>query len=256
MKRLCFSIGCLLLSTGHAVAGEGVPAEVPTMVELSAREINRIVCPGQMSDLIFSEEKGLTGHFSGNNAFIKFTAEEVGGKLKYSKEPSEIYAVCNGSVYTIIGAPAEINAVTVRLALPKSETVEKNIARYKNMPLEKQALQLIKEAYDGVFPSSYQVIDKKQPVHLCPDLDLVRQQVVEIEGVGLRLKAFKATSRLTTDLELVEKTFLTAAVGNPILAVAIELHNLKPKQSTRVFVVERKDLPAATMSAIDTGAER
>ena len=256
MKRLCLSIGCLLLSTNHAVAGEGVPAEVPTMVELSAKEINRIVCPGQMSDLIFSEEKGLTGHFSGNNAFIKFTAEEVGGKLKYSKEPSEIYAVCNGSVYTIIGAPTEINAVTVRLALPKSETVEKNIARYKNMPLEKQALQLIKEAYDGVFPSSYQVIDKKQPVHLCPDFDLVRQQVVEIEGVGLRLKTFKATSRLATDLELAEKTFLTAAVGSPILAVAIEQHNLKPKQSTRIFVVERKDLPVATMTALETGAER
>ncbi|MDD2464716.1 MAG: type-F conjugative transfer system secretin TraK [Desulfobulbus sp.] len=255
MKRLCLSIGCLLLTTGHAVAGEGVPAEVPTMVELSAREINRIVCSGQMSDLIFSEEKGLTGHFSGNNAFIKFTAEEVGGQLKYSKEPSEIYAVCNGSVYTIIGAPAEINAVTVRLALPKSETVEKNIVRYKNMPLEKQALQLIKEAYDGVFPSSYQVIDKKQPVYLCSDLDLVRQQVVEIEGVGLRLKSFKATSRSARDLELAEKTFLTAAVGNPILAVAIEQHNLKPKQSTRIFVVERKDLPAATMATLDTGAE-
>ena len=256
MKRVFLSAYCFLMITGPALAGEGVPAEVPTMVELSAKEINRIVCPGQMSDLIFSEEKGLTGHFSGNNAFIKFTAEEVGGKLKYSKEPSEIYTVCNGSVYTIIGAPAEINAVTVRLALPKSETVEKNIARYKNMPLEKQALQLIKEAYDGVFPSSYQVIDKKQSVFLCPDFDLVRQQVVEIEGVGLRLKAFKATSRLATELELAEKTFLTAAVGNPILAVAIEQHNLKPKQSTRVFVVERKDLPAATMSAIDTGAER
>jgi conjugal transfer pilus assembly protein TraK len=244
-----------VLTAGPAVAGEGVPAEVPTMVELSAREINRIVCPGQMTDLIFSEEKGLTGHFSGNNAFIKFTAEEVGGKLKYSKEPSEIYVVCNGSVYTIIGAPVEINAVTVRLALPKGETVEKNIARYKNMPLEKQALQLIKEAYDGVFPSSYQVIDKAVPVHLCPDLDLVRQQVVEIEGVGLRLKSFKATSRLATDLELAEKTFLTAAVGNPILAVAIEQHNLKPKQSTRIFVVERKDLLTATMTTLDTGAE-
>ncbi|WP_448873213.1 TraK domain-containing protein [Desulfobulbus propionicus] len=255
MRKKLFAACCLLLTAGPALASEGVPAEVPTMVELSAREINRIVCPGQMSDLIFSEEKGLTGHFSGNNAFIKFTAEEVGGKLKYSKEPSEIYAVCNGSVYTIISAPTEINAVTVRLALPKSETVEKNIVRYKNMPLEKQSLQLIKEAYDGVFPSSYQVVDKAVPVHLCPDLDLVRQQVIEIEGVGLRLKSFKATSQSASDLELAEKTFLTSAVGNPILAVAIEQHNLKPKQSTRVFVVERKDLPVATMATLDTGAE-
>lgn len=255
MKKTIFAVCCLLLTTGQAFAGEGVPAEVPTLVELSDREINRIVCPGQMTDLIFSEEKGLTGHFSGNNAFIKFTAEEMGGKLNYSKEPSEIYAVCNGSVYTIIGAPMEINAVTVRLALPKSETVDKNIARYKNMPLEKQALQLIKEAYDGVFPSSYQVKDEDVPVQLCPDLDLVRQQMVEVDGIGLRLKSFKVTSRLTTEIALTEKTFLTTVVGNPILAVAIEDHTLRPQQSTRVFVVEQKDLPANTMASFEFGVE-
>ena len=255
MKKLTATCWLLLVS-GNALAGQGVPAEVPTMVELSGREINRIVCPGQMTDLIFSEEKGLTGHFSGNNAFVKFTAEEVGGKLKYSKEPSEIYVVCNGSVYTIIGAPAEINAATVRLALPKSETVEKNIARYKNMPLEKQALQLIKEAYSGAFPSSYQVTDKAVPVSLCPDLDLVQQQIVEVEGVGLRLKTFKATSRLTTDIDLEEKTFLSSRIGNPILAVAVEQHTLKPKQSTRVFVVEKKEALQGPMTSMETGAER
>ena len=255
MKKAFLSACCFLLAGGQALASDGVPVEVPTMMELSAKEINRIVCPGQMTDLIFSEEKGLTGHFSGNNAFIKFTAEEAGGKLRYSKEPSEIYAVCNGSVYTIIGAPAEINAVTVRLALPKSETVEKNITRFKNMPLEKQALQLIKEAYDGVFPSSYQVIEKKQPVHLCPDLDLIRQQVIEIEGAGLRLKSFKATSRLATDLELAEQSFLSTAVGNPIMAVAIEQHNLQPGASTRVFVVERKEVATGTMATLEPGVE-
>jgi len=255
MKKMTATC-CLLLVSGKALAGQGVPAEVPTMVELSGREINRIVCPGQMTDLIFSEEKGLTGHFSGNNAFVKFTAEEVGGKLKYSKEPSEIYVVCNGSVYTIIGAPAEINAATVRLALPKSETVEKNIARYKNMPLEKQALQLIKEAYGGAFPSSYQVTDKTVSVSLCPDLDLVQQQIIEVEGVGLRLKTFKATSRLTTDIDLEEKTFLSSAIGNPILAVAVEQHTLKPKQSTRVFVVEKKEALQGPMTSMETGAER
>ena len=256
MKRCAIATCCLLLITCNALAGEGVPAEVPTMVELSSREINRIVCPGQMSDLIFSEEKGLTGHFSGNNAFIKFTAEEVGGKLRYSQEPSEIYAVCNGSVYTLIGTPSDINAVTVRLALPKSDTVEKNITRYKNMPLEKQALQLIKEAYDGVFPSSYQVIERSVPVTLCPDLDLEQQQIVEVEVVGLRLKSFKATSLAIKDIELQEKTFLASAIGNPILAVAIEQHTLKPKQSTRIFVVERKEVPSGTMTTMETGAQR
>ena len=80
--------------------------------------------------------------------------------------------------------------------------------------------------------------------------------MVGIEGVGLRPNPFKATSRSATDLELAEKTFLTATVGNPILAVAIEQHNLKPKQSTRIFVVEHKNLPTATMTTLDAGVER
>ena len=255
MKRSLVATCCCLLTAGPVLAGEGVPAEVPTMVELSAREINRIVCPGPMTDLIFSEEKGLTGHFSGNNAFVKFTAEEVNGTLTYHQEPSEIYAVCNGAVYTLIAAPAEINAVTVRLALAKSETVAQNLARYQNMPLEKQALQLIKEGYSGVFPSSYQVSDRAVPVPLCPDLDLIQQQVVEIEGVGLRLKSMKATSRLSTDMELSEQTFLDSAVGSPILAVAVEQQVLKPGASTRVFVVERKDQATETRATLDVGAE-
>ena len=44
-----------------------IAAEMPTIVQLSNRDINRIVCSGPMSDLIYSEEKGVTGHFSGNS---------------------------------------------------------------------------------------------------------------------------------------------------------------------------------------------
>ncbi|MDD2464836.1 MAG: hypothetical protein PHI97_12640 [Desulfobulbus sp.] len=49
MKKVFFSAYCFVMIASPAVAGEGVPAEVPTMVELSAKEINRIVCPGQIS---------------------------------------------------------------------------------------------------------------------------------------------------------------------------------------------------------------
>ncbi len=254
MRTLFLPI-CLALSAVPVWASDGVPPEVPTMVELSNREINRIVCPGAMTDLIFSEEKGLSGHFSGNNAFIKFLAEETDGKREYAKEPSEIYAVCNGSVYTIIAAPAEVNAVTLRLALPKAEQVEENILRFKNMPLEKQVLQLIREGYGGVYPSSYLVKEQHTPVQLCPDIDLILQQSIAIEGLGLRLKSFKASSRLATETTLEEKLFLNAAVGSPILAVAIEQHLLKSGQSTRVFVVERKDAPVGLMPGLESGIE-
>lgn len=101
--------------------------------------------PHDRPDLL-PEEKGLTGHFSGNNAFIKFTAEEANGKRTYSQEPSEIYAICNGAVYTLIATPTETSAVTVRLAAAKAETVAENLSATGNLPLEKQALQLLREA--------------------------------------------------------------------------------------------------------------
>jgi conjugal transfer pilus assembly protein TraK len=230
------------MAAGEGLAENGVPAEVPTLVELSSREINRIVCPGPMTDLIFSEEKGLTGHFSGNNAFIKFTAEEANGKRTYSEEPSEIYAVCNGAVYTLIATPTETSAVTVRLAAAKTETVAENLERYRNLPLEKQALQLLREGYSGAYPGSYRV----------SDMQVSLRQTVEVDGVGLRLKTFQVTSRLSTESELEEKTFLDARIGNPILAVALVEHRLQPGGSTRVLVVERKERDPGTMETLDT----
>ena len=134
--------------------------------------------------------------------------------------------------------------------------MEKNITRYKNMPLEKQALQLIKEAYDGVFPSSYQVSVATSPFLSVRIWILSSSRLSKWRASACRLKSFKATSRLTTDMELNEKTFLAAAIGNPILAVAIEQHTLKPKQSTRVFVVERKEVPSGIMTTMETGAQR
>jgi len=127
------------MAPGHCLANEVIPAEIPTAVELSNMDINRIVCPGSMSDLIFSQEKGMTGHFSGNNAFVKFKIEDINGEYFYADEQSELFIVCNNTVYTLIVTPTDIPSVTLRLASPKGDYFQKNIAHYKNLPLEKQA---------------------------------------------------------------------------------------------------------------------
>lgn len=217
-----------------------IAAEVPTIIHLSKHDINRIVCSGPMSDLIYSEEKGVTGHFSGNNAFIKFTAEDIGGELIYPEVPSELFVVCNGAVYTLIAEPHDIASVTLHLASPVNETVAKNITLYKNLPLEKQALQIIREAYEGGYPSSYKVTKYDRSIPLSPDLDVTMMQVTDVEGAGLRLKQYKAAST-GTPVELQEKLFLSNEISNSILAVAIESPVLNPGEATRVFVVETKE---------------
>ncbi|MBV5341784.1 MAG: type-F conjugative transfer system secretin TraK [Deltaproteobacteria bacterium] len=218
-----------------------IAPEVPTIVQLSNRDINRIVCSGPMSDLIFSEEKGVTGQFSGNNAFIKFRAEEINGLLVYAETPSELFVVCNGAVYTLIAEPHEISSVTLHLAAPAKDVFKKNIDHYKNMPLEKQVLQIIKEGYEGGYPSSYKVSNADTLIPLCGDLNVNLMQTVDVEGVGLRLKQFKVASTKNEPVEVDEKTFLSLGISESILAVAIEDHILTTGEATRVFVVEKRE---------------
>jgi len=218
-----------------------IAAEMPTIVQLSNRDINRIVCSGPMSDLIYSEEKGVSGQFSGNSAFIKFKAEEFNGELMYAETPSELFVVCNGAVYTLIAEPHEIPSVTLHLAAPAKDIFKKNIDHYKNMPLEKQVLQIIKEGYEGGYPSSYKVSNADTLIPLCGDLSVNLMQIVDIEGVGLRLKQYKVASTKGEQMELQEKSFLSLGISESILAVAIEDHTLNTGEATRVFVVEKRE---------------
>ena len=218
-----------------------ISPDMPSIVQLSNRDINRIVCSGPMSDLIYSEEKGVTGHFSGNSAFIKFKAEELDGQLTYAETPSELFIVCNGAVYTLIAEPHATSSVTLHLAAPAKDVFKKNIDHFKNMPLEKQVLQIIKEGFEGGYPSSYKVSNADTLIPLCGDLSVNLMQTVDVEGVGLRLKQFKVASTKDETMELKEKTFLSLFISEAILAVAIENQVLNTGEATRVFVVEKRE---------------
>lgn len=218
-----------------------ISPDMPSIVQLSNRDINRIVCSGPVSDLIYSEEKGVTGHFSGNSAFIKFKAEELDGQLTYAETPSELFIVCNGAVYTLIAEPQATSSVTLHLAAPANDVLKKNIDHYKNMPLEKQVLQIIKEGFEGGYPSSYKVSNADILIPLCGDLSVNLIQTVDVEGIGLRLKQFKVASTGDETMELKEKTFLSLFISEAILAVAIEDQVLNTGEATRVFVVEKRE---------------
>lgn len=241
IKYIVFTTVSTLIFLSSVHADSVITPEVPTIVELSNHDINRIVCSGQMTDLIFSKEKGLTGYFSGNNAFIKFKIENIGDEYIYADTPSELFVVCNSAVYTLIVAPMDISSVTVRLSSPKGDTFKKNIAHYKNLPLEKQALQIIREAYNESYPSSYRVTESNKQITLSANLAATLLQAVDVDGVGLRMKKYQVTSLAPGRIDVDEKSFLSPFVSDSILAVAVEDHSLQPGETTRVFVVEKKE---------------
>ncbi|MFH7319282.1 type-F conjugative transfer system secretin TraK [Desulfurivibrio sp. D14AmB] len=222
-------------------AAATIPPEVTTAVELSNSDINRIVCPGTMSDLIFSREKGLDGHFSGNSAYLKFQVKKLDEELIHATTPSELFVVCNNTVYSLIATPRKIPSVTLRLAPAPGDAIKQNIALHQSMPLERRTLQFIREAATGHYPSSYRIMQADIQIRLSSDLDTRLTRVVDIEGVGLRLKEFNVKSIADTALDLTETDFLTPETGDNILAIAIEDHRLAPAATTRVFIVEQKE---------------
>lgn len=218
-----------------------IPPEVTTEVDLSSTDVNRIVCPGTINDLIFSKEKGIEGHFSGNNAFVKFgiLVEADAGK-QYSTTPSELFVSCSGAIYSLIGTPKRIPSVTVRLSPPAATDIKQNIDRYQALPFEKKVLQLIREAYLGEYPESYRVTAADAEVAISADLTVKLTKTVEVEGAGLRLKEYLARPAAGKSVRITERDFLRPGMGERIVAVVVENQGLEPGQSSRVFIVEQR----------------
>lgn len=240
--RLLLTIFFLLAATVPVRAENGaISPEVPHATELSNRDINRIVCPGRINDLIFSEEKGLTGHFAENNAFIKFKIEQLGSEKRYATAESELFVVCDGVVYTLIVTPKDRPSATIRLAQAQVRQMASTIEAFKELPLEKRVLQLLREAYTQNYPPGYRVTKIATPVHISPELDVQLTTQVGVDGIGLQLKEFVATSLGDRQARIEEKIFLTPQIGTSVLAVAVVDHQLQPGESSRVFVVEQKE---------------
>jgi conjugal transfer pilus assembly protein TraK len=215
--------------------------EVTTAVDLSSTDVNRIVCPGTINDLIFSKEKGVEGHFTGNNAFVKFSilVEADAGK-QYSTTPSELFVNCSGAIYSLIGTPKRIPSVTVRLSPPAATDLKQNIDRYQALPFEKKVLQLIREAYLGEYPESYRVKVADAEVAVSADLTVRLTKTLEVEGAGLRLKEYLARPAAGRSVRITERDFLRPGMGERIVAVVVENQGLEPGQSSRVFIVEQR----------------
>jgi len=63
-----------------------------------------------------------------------------------------------------------------------------------------------------------------------------------VEGVGLRLQEYRVKSLAEKQIAVDEKMFLSPSIGPSILAVAVENHRLNSGKTSRVFVVEKKEM--------------
>jgi conjugal transfer pilus assembly protein TraK len=192
--------------------------EKAVSVQLSNRDVNRLVCPGEIKDISYSQEKKVVAKVAGSNAYIKFQitknndyTTEGDEEFKYVNKPSEFYVTCDNNVYTIIADPADIPAQTVRLSSGKKAALKKNAAFFKDMPYEEKVVKLIQAVYTENFPDSFSVENVNTELFDI-DYSLKLKRIVSVEGEGLRLKEIsvklKGGNEDYEKRELSEKDFL------------------------------------------------
>jgi len=81
---------------GQGIASIGnspnvVTPEIPTVVLVNAQDVNRIICPAEIKDIVSLEEKGVGVKITGKDAFINFRYGKKGEKTIYATEPTEMY---------------------------------------------------------------------------------------------------------------------------------------------------------------------
>jgi conjugal transfer pilus assembly protein TraK len=228
------------LATLPAEAAVTILPEIAQPVELSSSDVNRITCQGEIRDVVYSREKGISVKFSGRDAFIKFRTGLKDGRTTYSTTPSEIFVVCGDNVYSLIAVPKRIPARSVRLSPGKMENIRKNRSLLGALPFEKKVLTAIRSLYTEEIPDSFTVSTPNRRTDLFRDLDLVLARIAVIEGEGFQVKEYRGVlaSDARDKIEFSEKDFLRSEISVNPIAVSLDRLILKKGEILRVFVVE------------------
>jgi len=237
------SIIAIIAAIGITVAQAGyiVKPERATEVVMSNIDVNRIVCDsGKISDIFYSEEKGVVVTSSGRDAFVKVKMKrKVGsGELIRPVLNIDLHVVCDGSVYTIIGALKPVPSQTIRLK-SASRNIKENIKILGAMPEEKRLQWIIRAAYKNDYPDSFIVKDVNRPFGDAGSVYLDIKRTIRIDGLGLKLTEYEATASVSTMIH--ESLFLQPEFGKHIVAVSLDMERMKldAGQKFRVFVIEK-----------------
>jgi conjugal transfer pilus assembly protein TraK len=214
---------------------------------LSNRYINRIVAPGNkvIKDLIIQKGTGIEVKIEGKNGFITFLKmqDPLTGDIKFQTSPVEIYAVVEPDIiYTVIGQPKDMIAQTVELVWAKNE-IEQNLKFFAGLPLEKKIVKMIKATMAEEIPDTFTQKKIGKQIDILKSVNIYFNRLIVAEGEGLILKEYLVSLKQTADhdeIPVKEQHFLLPELTKKPIGITVEDLTLTKKQSTRVFIVERK----------------
>ena len=213
-----------------------------TMVEMSALDINRVYCDGEITDVVFSEEKGVRVKIVKNNAFVKFVVKKIEDQEIPMDKPADLFFVCNEQVYSIIAIPKRIPSTFVYLE-SKDKKIREVVERVKELPYEKRLLDVIRAVYLGKYEPNFQVVNVNKEFYLFKELKVILEKVIDIEGEGLRAKVFRLETNFSSSsqyIEIKEKDFVRKELTTIPLAVSLDKAKLQGRDKATLIILEKR----------------
>lgn len=214
-----------------------VSPERTTMVKMSSTDVNRIVCPIDIKDVVYSEEKGIQVKISGKNAFVKFLVKRLGGKETYSNIPADMYVVCGDKVYNIIAMPERIPSVNVYLE-DKEQKIKDTLEKNATIPYERKIVNYVKDFMSGKIPpeATYNPVDKEY--RLYQDIEIKEKGNYVIEGEGFTVRVFHVIGK-KQGIEIKEKDFLRKEITQNPLAISLDKLKLNQGDKAVLLIIEK-----------------
>lgn len=207
-------------------------------VEVSLKDVTRIVCFTNITRTVYSKEKGVEIKTVDKNAFVKNLPKEIvepsSGRIavEYDSRPKEVYIVCGDKTFSLLLIPRDIPANTIYL---KSSYIdkEKAFSFEKSNDHENMILKLIKSAYLEDIPEGYDVEDIDKVFKEYQEIRLVHKR--NYTGIMFQVQEYVLIAK--RDLNINEITLLEAISPKNPLAVSIVSPVLRPNEQSRVLIV-------------------
>lgn len=213
-----------------------------TPLTLSADNVNRVVCPVDIKDVVYSEEKGVQVKIAGKNAFIKFLIKRIGNKEQYSNIPTDIYVVCGDRVYSMIAFPKKQPPVVVYLK-DKGEKVKSAVDKYASLPVEKRIVNIVKAFSNNTPPEEAEFYPDKKVYKLYDGLRIVEKGRYVLVGEGMQVRVIDITAENVPTganyVEIQEKDFLRVEITQTPLAMSLDKLRLYKGDTARLLVIEK-----------------
>jgi len=206
-------------------------------VEISLTDVNRIVCPSEITGVVYSKEKSMEIKRKGNNAWVKILPTKKGNEIDYPSYPREVYVECGGRVFSLILLPGKVPATTIILRVPYEDVLRaKRFEEEERLnSYERLILSLVKHAYREVPPPGYRVRKENRKVKEFQELDLYLLK--SYVGDRYVIEEYLITAKKKISLD--EGSFIPY-VRYP-LALSIVKPSLRAGESTRLIVIRLRE---------------